>query len=244
MLAPNSRPRSAHERVAEYLYEHILSGTWAADQRIPKEHDLAATLGYSRLTVRAGIAMLVNEGLLEANAALGTFVRSWQRNGSMRVLEWLMLMYLGRDPEGMTEVTKQVLWLRRGFYSSLCELLCRRRELKDVRFHVHALHMLFRKDGGLPTEVLQHEELLLVMLAEATDNIAVSLTANGLRRVLEVLNRSSGARIDLHDDSSLFDELLDALEDGKQRDAEAVMKKVCLLRERQYLELAKGRSKR
>jgi len=244
MLAPNTRPRNANEKVAEYLWERILRGEWGPGERIPKEHDLAKELGYSRLTVRAGIAMVTNEGLLEATAALGTFVRSWQRNGSPRVLEWIMLMYLGRDPKGMAELTKQLLWLRRTFYPSLCELLLRRRGLKDIRFHVDAMRGLFMKDGGVPTEVLQHEELLLVMLAEETDNVPVYLFANALRRIMEVLNRCSDSRIDITDERPLFLELLDALEAGKQGAAEKAMKDLCVLRERHYLALAKGRSKR
>ncbi|MBL8955271.1 MAG: FadR family transcriptional regulator [Myxococcaceae bacterium] len=244
MLNPHPRPRSAHERVAEHIREHILLGHWVPGQAIPKEHDLAAELGYSRLTVRAGIAMLVAEDLLEANPALGTFVKSWQRYGSMRVLEWLLLMFIGVDADGMTKFTGQLLWLRRTFYSSVCELLLRKKGLKALHFEVQSIQQLFRKDGGIPTEVLQEEERLLAKIAEASGNLFVTMQAHSLRRLMEVLNRSAEARLEITDETSAFGALLDTLEAGDLPAAEAAMKKVCLLREAHYLALAKGRSKR
>lgn len=58
------------------LQDHITSGRWPVNSRIPTESELAAELGVGRSTVREAVRSLAHLGMLEPAPGRGTFVRS------------------------------------------------------------------------------------------------------------------------------------------------------------------------
>ncbi|MFI7007721.1 FadR/GntR family transcriptional regulator [Streptomyces sp. NPDC050145] len=62
------------EVVTNRLRERIAGGAWPVGTRIPSEHELAATLEVSRVSVRAAVHGLVEVGLLAARQGDGTYV--------------------------------------------------------------------------------------------------------------------------------------------------------------------------
>ena len=52
----------------------LLRGRYKAGDRIPPEAELVESLGVSRVTVRAGLARLVDRGILERRQGSGTFL--------------------------------------------------------------------------------------------------------------------------------------------------------------------------
>jgi DNA-binding FadR family transcriptional regulator len=66
--------RRAHEFVAHELLVLILSGRFAAGDRLPAERALASEFGVSRPTVRQAVAVLAARGLVESRVGSGTFV--------------------------------------------------------------------------------------------------------------------------------------------------------------------------
>ena len=60
--------------LAETLIAQIETGAWAAGDRLPSERVLANTHQINRQTVRRGLAILINRGLLEKTHNRGTFV--------------------------------------------------------------------------------------------------------------------------------------------------------------------------
>jgi len=65
-----------HAQAQEWLRALIRRPEYHAGALLPEEISLAAKLGISRGTLRAAIAQLVQEGLLERRAGVGTRVRS------------------------------------------------------------------------------------------------------------------------------------------------------------------------
>lgn len=65
-----------HAQVREFLLNLIRAPDYQRGALLPDELSLAARLGISRGTLRAGIAQLVHDGLLERKAGVGTRVRS------------------------------------------------------------------------------------------------------------------------------------------------------------------------
>jgi len=61
-------------QLGSVLREKILSGQFAAGDRIPTEADLSAEYGVSRITVRQALSALEGEGLIRREAGRGTFV--------------------------------------------------------------------------------------------------------------------------------------------------------------------------
>jgi GntR family transcriptional regulator len=61
-------------QVERRIEDLLLQGRYKAGDRIPPETELVAVLGVSRVTVRAGLARLVERGLLERRRGSGTFL--------------------------------------------------------------------------------------------------------------------------------------------------------------------------
>ena len=61
-------------QVERSMEDLLLRGRYKAGDRIPPEAELVETLGVSRITVRAGLARLVERGVLERRQGSGTFL--------------------------------------------------------------------------------------------------------------------------------------------------------------------------
>jgi GntR family transcriptional regulator len=68
-----------YQRIAGDLRALITSGELGPDAQVPTEHELAGRYGVARATVRQGLMLLVQEGLIVARRPLGYFVRKVDR---------------------------------------------------------------------------------------------------------------------------------------------------------------------
>lgn len=67
-------PDPIYRQIASVIAERIESGEYEANRRIPSEAALCEEFETSRKTVRAGIAVLVEEGKLRPVKGRGVFV--------------------------------------------------------------------------------------------------------------------------------------------------------------------------
>ena len=67
---------SATTKAAQSLRRRLADEPWAAGDRLPSEPTLAKELGVSRVSVRAALAQLETEGLVNRRHGSGTFVNS------------------------------------------------------------------------------------------------------------------------------------------------------------------------
>jgi GntR family transcriptional regulator len=72
-MATKARPSLRH-RIAESLRERLQSGEYLAGSQLPSEPELARSLGVSRSSLRAALALLEAEGLVRSVHGSGTFV--------------------------------------------------------------------------------------------------------------------------------------------------------------------------
>lgn len=63
------------DRVYHVMHSRIANGSYAADQRLPSENDLAVELDVSRPVLRAALERLRSEGLIYSRQGAGSFVR-------------------------------------------------------------------------------------------------------------------------------------------------------------------------
>jgi len=63
------------EQVREKILYRILSGEYAIDGRVPPERELCDIMKVSRITIRAAVDDLVNEGVLERDGRRGTLIK-------------------------------------------------------------------------------------------------------------------------------------------------------------------------
>lgn len=79
----HAAPRTFHARIRGDIEARILSGEWPAGFRIPREHELTAQYGCSRMTVNKAIAALVADGLVIRNKKAGSFVARPRMNSAV-----------------------------------------------------------------------------------------------------------------------------------------------------------------
>lgn len=66
--------KAAYITIHDKIRKQINSGTWNIGQRLPSERVLAKSFGVSRMTLRQGISLLVEEGVLQRKIGSGTYV--------------------------------------------------------------------------------------------------------------------------------------------------------------------------
>jgi GntR family transcriptional regulator len=74
MILDRSAPIPLHEQVEHYLRRMIVEPEYQQGQLLPDEISIAHALGVSRNTVRAGMSRLIQDGLIERRAGVGTRV--------------------------------------------------------------------------------------------------------------------------------------------------------------------------
>lgn len=63
-----------YQKVKDYILEHIGSGEWQYNDRVPSENELVEIMGASRMTVNRALRELADDGILVRTAGVGTFV--------------------------------------------------------------------------------------------------------------------------------------------------------------------------
>lgn len=63
-----------YQKVKNYVLTNISKGRWKADEKLPSENDMVASLGVSRMTVNRALRELTSAGLLTRIQGVGTFV--------------------------------------------------------------------------------------------------------------------------------------------------------------------------
>ncbi len=78
-MARGNRWQPVYQQIAEDIRQQVMTGQLGPDAQIATEHELAQRYGVARATVRQGLMLLVQEGLIVARRPLGYFVRRVER---------------------------------------------------------------------------------------------------------------------------------------------------------------------
>lgn len=70
--------RPLHEQIRIWIEEHIRSGEWKPDQKLPSEHEISDLFGVSRVTVRRALQSLESNHTIYRCQGLGSFVANPQ----------------------------------------------------------------------------------------------------------------------------------------------------------------------
>src|SRR5215213_5034775 len=84
-------------RVFAQLSEEILSGRYAAGEKLPTQRTLAADLGVTMSSLREALKRLEQMGLVEARQGDAMRVRDWREHGGLDVIAHLLFRSGGVD---------------------------------------------------------------------------------------------------------------------------------------------------
>lgn len=80
-LLPCVERRPLYQQVKAVLTQKLTDGEWKPGDKLPSESDLARTIGVSLGTLRRAAQELVDEGVFERRAGVGTLVATFQTRG-------------------------------------------------------------------------------------------------------------------------------------------------------------------
>ena len=80
-LLPPVERRPLYQQVKTALTQKLINGEWRPGDKLPAESDLARTVGVSLGTLRRATQELVDEGIFERRAGVGTMVSTFQTRG-------------------------------------------------------------------------------------------------------------------------------------------------------------------
>jgi len=182
MLKPIEKQRVAEE-IAGQLRDLILTGQYAAGDKLPPERHLAKELGVNRSSLREALKKLEHLGLVKIRQGDGTRVQDFMRTGGIDLVSHLVPLAQGGNPE----ILHDVLEFRRIYGREVARLAAVRGDERDLE-RLTALADA-AEDATDPEEILRVDFEFYVALTVAAKNRVFGLLINTVRQA--VLNYAS-----------------------------------------------------
>lgn len=125
LSTPLARVPRPVDAVLDRLRRAVVGGEYTAGDYLPPERQLAASLGVSRLTLRAALAKLESEGLVRARQGDGVLVLDVMKSAGLGVLAYV-------DIADRADLLRSFLELRRAVAVEAVALACERAVPSDV----------------------------------------------------------------------------------------------------------------
>lgn len=179
-----ARP-SATQAAEAAIRAAILEGALAPGARLPPERALCASLGVSRLTLRAALASLAAAGLLAVRHGSGYSVRDFRESGGPDLLPGLL--DLVADRAALRRTAGDLLRVRRHLAAAVLEALVDRppRPAHLRRFAgALAAFAAAVERGDRPADIAAADLGLLRALVAATGSAVLAVAVNPIAAVL------------------------------------------------------------
>lgn len=173
MLRPVPRIRPV-DAVAAALRASVLAGSPAPGDALPAERELAASLGVSRLTLRAAIARLEAEGLVRARQGDAVRVLDPSRHATLGVLAHLSV-------EDRPDLVRSFLELRRALAGEAVALACER--MSDEALALLRELVAAQRHERDPMAWLERDLAITRAVLEGAGNFAMVLLLNTLEGI-------------------------------------------------------------
>lgn len=174
----NTPAKLVSEQVFAELLEALLSGRYAAGERLPTQRALAADLGVTMSSLREALKRLEQMGLVDVRHGDAMRVRNWRRHGGLDVLAHLLLRGGGVD----AAVLADVLEARSLMLREIAGLAAERRDDEQAE----RIEELARRlaDAGDDARAAAHVDFaFMAELAQAGGNLVFVLILNAIREL-------------------------------------------------------------
>lgn len=180
-----ARPTShLTDETTDALRRDILVGRFRPGDSLPAERELAARLGVSRLTLRAALARLTAEGLVQPQQGAGNRVLDFRDSGRLELVAHLALLP-GEDGTPLAlGLFEELLELRCVVAAEVFAKLARSapdETLDALAAHVEAQATLVED----PKAYVRSDIELARKLVRATGSLALELVTASLARIVE-----------------------------------------------------------
>jgi GntR family transcriptional regulator, transcriptional repressor for pyruvate dehydrogenase complex len=174
---PEIARSSLPDQVFRRLVGDVLSGRYAAGERLPAQRALAAELGVNMASVREGVKRLEQLRLVETRHGDGMRVRDWRAQGGLDVLVHAVAAGGALD----AALVREVFEARRLLLAESAALAAARRTSEQAVL----LHRLAGEIGAAGDDAAAQglDFAFMATVIEAAGNLVFSLIANSIRDV-------------------------------------------------------------
>ena len=172
-LARTSLP----DQVFRRLVADVISGRYAAGERLPAQRALAAELGVNMASVREGVKRLEQLRLVDTRHGDGMRVRDWRAQAGLDVLVHAVAQGGALDPA----LVREVLEARRLLLAEAAALAAARRSPEQAELLARLAREIAAAPGDEAAQGLDFA--FMATTIEAARNLAFSLIANSIRDV-------------------------------------------------------------
>jgi GntR family transcriptional regulator, transcriptional repressor for pyruvate dehydrogenase complex len=175
MLRPIEKQRVAEE-IVDQLRSLILTGAYAAGDKLPPERQLAKQLGVNRASLREALKKLEHIGLVRIRQGDGTRVQDFMQTGGIDLMSHLIPL----AQSGHVELLRDVLEFRRIYGREVVKLAAARADAADLA-RLEAIAVAAADDSLGPADILRLDFEFYVALTQASKNRALALLINTVR---------------------------------------------------------------
>jgi GntR family transcriptional repressor for pyruvate dehydrogenase complex len=158
------KTESLRSQVYAQLKKQLLEGRWKAGEKLPSESELCASLGVSRVTVRAAIQQLEILGLVETRHGEGNFVREFSSASAMDAFHPLIQIAGNQDIITVLEYRKII---EKGTIGLIAPKITPA-DIEDLEKYYQMTVSL--ADGNDPEKSAEADHLFHRQLAQITNN--------------------------------------------------------------------------
>ncbi len=182
MFDPIPQRASANVRAEQQLRDSILAGRLAPGAKLPTERELSAQFGISRLTLRAALATLAAQGLLQVRQGSGYIVRDIRESGGSDLLPAIAARIGAMAGPELADLLR----MRRYVAAALLEALVERPPSKAARAAVADAIETFAVIPPKDIEALAHADLAIVRaLLAAANSLVLQVCLNPIVAVVQ-----------------------------------------------------------
>ena len=174
-----------YEKVVEYVKAEILAGQLRPGDRLPSERELAEKLNSSRNSVREGLRVLENIGVVSSQHGSGNYI---SLNFDEMMTEQLSFMYLlkGIQEDQVTQFRRSIEW--EAMYLAIDGISDQ--EKKEMLQHLDKLETVRTESARV-----RHDKAIHEILVNASHNDFLITNYGALNKFIDRYIRDMRARI-------------------------------------------------
>ena len=223
-----------YEKVVEYVKKEILAGHLHPGDRLPSERELAEKLGSSRNSVREGLRVLDNIGIVTSQRGSGNYIAV---NFDETMTEMLAFMYIlkGIREDQLTAFRRSI---EREAMTHAVERVTEQQK-KELMEHLEKLETVRTENARV-----RHDKAIHQILVAASENDFLITSYMALNNVIDRYIRSMRSRIinGMHDQHLLAKAHRDLVEGIVEGDLEKGMSG--LMRHFEYIRIYGGETEK
>jgi GntR family transcriptional regulator, transcriptional repressor for pyruvate dehydrogenase complex len=139
-------------KIFDDMQNDIINGIYPVGSKLPPERDLSRKYRASRFAVREAIAMLAQGGFVETQPQSGTYIRDFQRDGSLETLVRILRIRRTIERETLDSLLKFRFTTETAAASEAAlragesDIACLKRNLERKREHLKDIPVLIQCD--------------------------------------------------------------------------------------------------